>query len=154
MGSLACNGCSQLIFVNDKQLTELNIHMIDTHKFVNKVNSVINIAFLNESEEAHLDRLLQPRIKHFLETGNLRLSDVNVFERGSELENEESDIPDIDESISDDEDDDLGEDELEEVQDMLLEDKLLEKLKRSVMGNSIGNAQRNTDSEKPVGYIK
>ena len=149
MGSLACNGCSQLVFVNDKQLTELKIHMIDTHKFVNKVNSVINIAFLNEAEEAHLDRLLQPRIRHFLETGNLHPTNVNLFERGSE-KNDESEIPDIDESISDDEDDDLGEDELAEVQDMLLEHKLLEKLKQSVAGNSTGNEQRNSDLEKPV----
>ena len=143
MGSLACNGCSQLILFNDKHFTELKIHMIDIHKFVNKVDSAINLAFLNEAEEAHLGRLLQPRIKHFLENGNLHPSNVNVFERASE-ENEESDTPDIDESISDDEDD--GEDELEEVQDMLHEDKLLEhklleKLQRSVVGNP--------DSEKP-----
>ena len=145
MGSLACNGCSQLILFNDKHFTELKIHMIDIHKFVNKVDSAINLAFLNEAEEAHLGRLLQPRIKHFLENGNLHPSNVNVFERASE-ENEESDTPDIDESISDDEDDELGEDELEEVQDMLHEDKLLEhklleKLQRSVVGNP--------DSEKP-----
>ena len=145
MGSLACNGCSQLILFNDKHFTELKIHMIDIHKFVNKVDSAINLAFLNEAEEAHLGRLLQPRIKHFLENGNLHPSNVNVFERASE-ENEESDTPDIDESISDDEDDEFGEDKLEEVQDMLHEDKLLEhklleKLQRSVVGNP--------DSEKP-----
>ena len=144
MGSLPCNGCSQLIPVNDKQLTALKIHMIDTHKFSNKVKSIINIAFLNEAEEDQLDQLLKPRIKHFLETGNFRPSDVNLFGRGLE-ENEEGDLPDIDESISDDEDDELGE-ELKEVEDMLLEHKLLERLSRSV-GNTVVQKK---DEENPV----
>ena len=152
MGSLACNGCSQLIFCDNKQLTELKTHMINIHKFVNKVNSIINLAFLNEAEEVHLDQLLQPRIKLFLETGNLQPMDVNVFERGT-VETEEHDIPDIDESISDDEDDEFGEDELEEVQDMLNEDKLierrlLEKLSRSVLGNV-----QKISEEKPVAEL-
>ena len=155
MGSLVCNGCSQLVFFKDKQLTELKIHMINIHNFVNKVNSVINLAFLNDAEEAHLDQLVQPRIKHFLETDNLHPNDVNVFKSVSSVEIEESDIPDIDESISDDEDDELGEDELEEAQDMLIEDKqlehrLLEKLSRSVVGNTVGKGQKISGEEKPT----
>ena len=135
MGSLACIGCSKMISLKDGQLTEFKIHMMDTHNFFKEINSVINVAFLNVAEEETLDQLLGPRIKHFLRTGAHQPWEENVFERRSSQELEDSDLPDIDETVSDDEEDELGkEGDLDKIQDKTLEFKLLEKLMKSVEG--------------------
>ena len=130
MGSLACIGCSKMISLKDGQLTEFKIHMMDTHNFFKEINSVINVAFLNTAEEETLDQLLRPRIKHFLRTGTRQPWEENVFGR---KELEDSDLPDIDETVSDDEEDESGkEGDLDKIQDKTLEFKLLEKLMKSV----------------------
>merc|ERR1712208_50776 len=89
-GKIRCLFCDSLVKCQDEKLSRLTSHLENEHEVTLRLDLVVAVSFLNESEIEFMTNLLKPRINYFQSNGEVMDDNQNIFIPDDSCENIEN----------------------------------------------------------------
>merc|ERR1712179_217623 len=78
-GKIRCLFCDSLVKCQDEKLSRLTSHLENEHEVTLRLDLVVAVSFLNESEVKFMTNLIKPRMEYFQSNGEVMDDNQNIF---------------------------------------------------------------------------